>query len=481
MNKKKLLLIVFFIGLPQVYGSDEPKDLSHRNPVRKKENDELTEEDLISKKGLVLRKEENEEQLKEKIKALSGLQAPLAKAEAHYDSVLKCLALLHEENQNFDQNCEILKNYLLELGYSEGNSDLQKVLQKNTGVNQQDKISLEARTQLFNTLDFNATQIRTNLIFTDFAERLTKLLVSKQFAPVEAPNVNQVFQNPNATLEWQENTRKLIDFIIADWELIKDGEINFGCDDLNLLLGMSEALVGQIDRLIFPLKKMTLDDFSARIDSGEKRTELLTLLEQVAGYLDWLKTEFAAREKVVNDTLYNKNENIMFTEYYNKKASIKTMHDDLDRIAVASRRYTKAIDFIFQKIGRLTPEQRIGGANSYIEAVKPVREIGGLLSVIGILNMGLSLRGHTLDGMKQSVLELKTYFKNKELKSAAKYVGASFNKKHLFGLLLPVGIGVAYYGNYKTDTLRQKRDRFKNVITELEKPYQKKFIPEEAA
>lgn len=598
MNKKKLLLIVFFIGLPQVYGSDEPKDLSHRNPVRKeeierpieksymsdrnvssdyhndlfsqadqkkegclaieqqrkvlekeffelgknvdtlrleetkvresilnlekfkiflekKENDKLTEEDLISKEGLVLRealfeyafkasrfnkiqeefllknkelmelqkdlieKEENEEQLKEKIKALSGLQAPLAKAEAHYDSVLKCLALLDEENQNFDQNCEILKNYLLELGYSEENSDLQKVLQKNTGVNQQDKISLKGRIQLFNTLDSNETQIRTSLVFADFAQKLTKLLALKQFASVEAPNFHDISSDLGAVLKWEENTKKLIDFIIADWQLIKDKKINFnGSNDLNLLLGMGNEALGKIEVLIYPLKNMPLAEFSVCIDSFEKRNLLLNLLQDIAGYLDWLKTEFGKREKAVNNQLYGRDENIRFTKDYNKKASIKTMHDYLYKILVSSKKYTKAIDFIFQKIGRLTSQQCLNGANSYIEEVKPIREIGELLSVIGLLNMGLSLRGHTLNGMKQSILELKTYFKNKELKSAAKYVGASFNKKHLFGFILPVGIGVACYGHYKTDTLRQKRDRFKNVITELEKPYQKRVIQE---
>lgn len=432
------------------------------------------EENKEFEKALIQEKDQRKK-LEEKIKGLSGLQTPLDEAENHYKSVLTSLKSLHEEDPRFDENREALKRYLCDkLEYDENDDNVKKVLQKNLDVYIENKITIEERIQLFNRLDFNATQIRTNLIFTDFAERLTKLLVSKQFAPVPAPNVNQVFQNSNAILEWQKNTKRLIDFIIVDWELIINKGIKFSASkDLGLLLGMDEEKQGQIMTLIYSLKSLTLEEFSACIDSSEKRKELFDLLGEVAGYLDWLKTEFQRREKAINNQLYSKNENSKFTKDYNKKASIKAMHDYLDRVVVASRRYTKAIDFIFQKIGRLTPEECINGGNFYIEAVRPVREIGGLLSVIGLLNMGLSLRGHTLNGMKQSVLELKTYFKNKQLKSAAKYVGASLNKKHLLGLILPVGIGVAYYGHSKTDTLREKRNRFKNVIIELERPYQK--------
>ncbi len=411
------------------------------------------------------------------VQNLSGLQTPLAIAENQYNSVLRSLTVLdREENEEeFQTNYEILKEYLVKLGYGEDNKDLKKVLQKNSNFNELEKIILERRIQLFNTLDFNATRIRTDLVFADFAQKLTALLEGKHFAPVNAPNFNEIFSDPNAIFKLQENTKQLIDFIIVDWESIKNKKINLNnSNDLKVLLGKNEEGLALIETLIFPLKNISLAEFSTRIDLPEKRAELLTLLGQLADYLDWLKTEFVTREKAVNKELYLKDQNLQFAENYNKKVSIKTMHDYLDRIAVASRRYTKAIDFIFQKIGRLTPEECINGGNFYIEAVRPVREIGGLLSVIGFLNMGLSLgRGILNGGMKQSALELQTYFKNKQLKLAAKYVGASFNKKHLFGLLLPVGIGVAYYGHSKTDTLRQKRDRFKSVITELEKPYQK--------
>lgn len=432
------------------------------------------EENKEFEKALIQEKDQRKK-LEEKIKGLSGLQTPLDEAENHYKSVLTSLKLLHEEDPRFDENREALKRYLCDkLEYDENDDNVKKVLQKNLDVYIENKITIEERIELFNALDHEAAQIRTNLVFTDFARRLTTLLVSKQFAPVAVPSFHEISSDPNATLKWQENTKKLIDFIIADWQSIKNKEINFkNSDNLHLLLGMGNEQFGEIETLIYPLKNMALAEFSARIDSPEKRAELLTLLEEVAGYLDWLKTEFQRREKAINNQLYSKNENSKFTKDYNKKASIKAMHDYLDRVVVASRRYTKAIDFIFQKIGRLTPEECINGGNFYIEAVRPVREIGGLLSVIGLLNMGLSLRGHTLNGMKQSVLELKTYFKNKQLKSAAKYVGASLNKKHLLGLILPVGIGVAFYGHSKTDTLREKRNRFKNVIIELERPYQK--------
>jgi hypothetical protein len=445
MNKKKLLLMSLLIGLPQAYGSDKGKD--------------------------------QREKLEEKIKELSGLQTPLAQAEAHYHFVLESLKSLDEEDGAFKENYIKLKNYLFELGYKNEDSYFKKVLQKNTEGVEENRITLDARIQLFNTLDHEAAQIRTNLVFTDFARRLTALLQSKQFAPVAVPSFHEISSDPNATLKWQENTKKLIDFIIADWQSIKNKEINFkNSDNLHLLLGMGDQKLGQIETLIYPLKNIALAEFSARIDSPEKRAELLELLETVAGYLDWLKTEFQTREKAVNNQMYGRDENSKFTEGYNKKASIKTMHDYLDGVLASSKKYTKAIDFIFQKIGRLTSQQCIDGTNSYIEEVKPVREIGGLLSVIGLLNMGLSLRGHTLNGMKQSGLELGVYLKNKELKSAAKYIGASLNKKHLFGLILPVGIGVAFYGHYKTDTLREKRDSFKAVITELENPYQRQHV-----
>ena len=418
---------------------------------------------------------ENHKKLEKKIKDLSGLQTPLAQAENHYKFVVESLKSLDEEDGAFGQNFEVIREYLFNLGNLATDSILKKVLQKNSIVqDEENRITLDARIQLFNTLDHEAAQIRTNLVFTDFARRLTALLQSKQFAPVAVPSFHEISSDPNATLKWQENTKKLIDFIIADWQLIKNKEINFkNSDNLHLLLGMGDQKLGQIETLIYPLKNIALAEFSALIDLPEKRAELLTLLEEVAGYLDWLKKEFGNREREVNHHFYGKDENSKFTEGYNKKASIKTMHDYLDNILVSSKKYTKAIDFIFQKIGRLTSQQCIDGTDSYIEEVKPIREVGELLSVIGLLNIGLSLRGHTLNGMKQSGLELGVYLKNKELKSAAKYVGASFHKKHLFGLILPVGIGVAFYGHYKTDTLRQKRDRLRNVITELEKPYQR--------
>ncbi len=454
INKKKLLLIAFFMTVPSLYGMEG-------------EGQQIEEVEHEREKALI-------KQLEKRIEDLSCLKTPLAQAEAHYNFVLKSLKSLHEEDENFDLNQKTLKDYLLSLGYKESDQDLKKVLQRNSAVDDQDKITPDARTKFFNSLDDEATEIRTGLVFADFARRLTTLLRSKQFAPVAVPSFHEISSDPNATFKWQEKTKKLIDFIIADWQSIKNKEINFkNSDNLNLLLGMENQQLGEIETLIYPLKNMALAEFSARIDSREKRAELLSLLEGVAGYLDWLKTEFQTREAAVNNYLYGKNENSKFTQDYNKEVSIKTMHDYLNTVLVSSKKYTKTIDFILQKFGRLTAQECIDGKNSYIEQVKPIREVGELLSVIGLLNMGLSLRGHTLNGMKQSGLELGVYLKNKELKSAAKYVGASFHKKHLFGLILPVAIGVTYYGHYKTDTLRQKRDRLKNVITELEKPYQR--------
>lgn len=411
------------------------------------------------------------------------IKDPLLKIlEYRYNLYSKSLKVLNEESEGqFDNNKNIVKDYLVKLGYDENGENVKKVLQKNSDADLEHKITLKARIKLFEALDHEATEIRTGLVFRDFAKKLTTLLQSKQFAPVAVPSFHEISSDPNATFKWQENTKKLIDFIIADWQSIKNKEINFkDSDNLNLLLGMNNQELGKIETLIYPLKNMALAEFSARIDSHEKREELLKLLEGVAGYLDWLKTEFGNREREVNNHFYGGNENIRFTEGYNKKASIKTMHDYLDGVLASSKKYTKAIDFIFQKIGRLTSQQCIDGTDSYIEEVKPVREIGGLLSVIGLLNIGLSLRGHTLNGMKQSGLELGVYLKNKELKLAAKYVGASFHKKHPFGLLLPAGIAVAVYGHYKTDTLREKRDSFKAVITELEKPYQRQHVEDAA-
>ena len=436
-------------GIEQQLVAEKKKKSALMNASKEKER----EINLLNKQGSRL--EGEKEQLKKKIKDLSGFQTPLVQAENQYKFVKASLTSLDSEDEDFDENRQALKEYLLNLGYLEADTFVVRVLKKNSEEAEGNKrITLEERIKLFEELDQEATKIRTSLSFHNFAKKLTTLLQSKQFAPVAVPTFDEISGDRNVTSQWEESTQKLIDFIIADWEFIRNKIINLNiADDLLVVFGMNAEEFGEIEgSLIYPLKNISLEKFSAYIHSPDKEEKLLRLLAKMVDYFDYLKKQLQEREKEINDLLYSKNENSKFTQDYNKKASIKTMHDYLNTVLVSCQKYVNMIDFIFLKIGRRA---------TAIEQVKPIREVGELLSVFGVGVIGLS--------MKKSAVPLSTHLKDKQFKLAVKdIIGASLNK---FGLVLPVGIGVALYGHYKTDTLGGKKAKFEGVIRRLKSPY----------